>query len=309
MRKIPSLELDDQKVFDDIAAAKRQPRQKYLKAIRANVLLAYSNYKNAAPDIGNLPAVVLTALQSKALIHAFEVETAPMLQLRCDLFDRVSVARCPFCGISESSTLDHYLPNELNPQFAIFSKNLVPCCGICNTRKRDLILDENNAVRLFLHPYFDNIPQARFIEIDVNLLPNAMTLRYRLVRPTGVKLREFKQLKSHFQLLGLADRYRRMSLEHLRTQYVALARLYGNTGRASRVEKSLSREAKRYEENYGNNYWLTVLYYTLAYNNAFCNGGVGLRIPHVVSELEILGDGAVLVLSFRGSQVHDCPPR
>ena len=39
------------------------------------------------------------------------------------------------------------------------------------------------------------------------------------------------------------------------------------------------------------------------------NGGVGLRIPHVVGELEVLGDGTVLVLSFRGSQVHGCPPR
>jgi hypothetical protein len=27
-----------------------------------------------------------------------------------------------------------------------------------------------------------------------------------------------------------------------------------------------------------------------------------------VGELEILGDGAVLVLSFGGSQIHDCPP-
>jgi hypothetical protein len=28
-----------------------------------------------------------------------------------------------------------------------------------------------------------------------------------------------------------------------------------------------------------------------------------------VGELEILGNGAVLVFSFRGSQIHDCPPR
>jgi len=39
------------------------------------------------------------------------------------------------------------------------------------------------------------------------------------------------------------------------------------------------------------------------------NGGVGLRIPLVVGELEILGNGAILVFSFRGSQIHDCPPR
>jgi hypothetical protein len=38
-------------------------------------------------------------------------------------------------------------------------------------------------------------------------------------------------------------------------------------------------------------------------------GGVGLRISLVVGELEILGNGAVLVFSFRGSQIHDCPPR
>lgn len=39
------------------------------------------------------------------------------------------------------------------------------------------------------------------------------------------------------------------------------------------------------------------------------NGAVGLRIAHVVGELEILGDRTVLVLSFRGSQIYGCPPR
>lgn len=39
------------------------------------------------------------------------------------------------------------------------------------------------------------------------------------------------------------------------------------------------------------------------------NGGVGHWITSIVGELEILGDSAILVLSFGGSQIHDGPPR
>jgi hypothetical protein len=176
MRKIPLLAVDDTEVFDNIAAAKHQPRRGRLQAVRADILAAYHDYEDAAPEVGSLSEDVLTAPQRAALIHAFEVETAPMVKLRGDLLKRVVAARCPFCGLSESATLDHYLPKERNPQFAVFSKNLVPCCSPCNTRKRDKVLDEDTDVRLFVHPYFDDIPATLFMRVDVTLLPDAMML-------------------------------------------------------------------------------------------------------------------------------------
>jgi hypothetical protein len=185
----------------------------------------------------------------------------------------VEVARCPFCGLSESSTLDHYLPKELNPQFAIFPKNLVPCCPLCNTRKRDKVLDEETDIRIFLHPYFDDIPQALFMKVNVSLLPDAMILRYYIVRPAGITLSNFNRLQSHFQQLDLADRYRLMALEHLRGQLRALDRTYGAAEDADRVAARLLEQAMDFEDGYGKNYWLTVLYHTLAANKEFCDGG------------------------------------
>jgi hypothetical protein len=273
MRQLPELAVDDTQIFDDIAAAKRQPTRGCLQGIRPAVLAAYDDYSASVPEIGDLPAVNLSAAQRAALIHAFEVETVPLAKLRRGLLDRVLAARCPFCGLSESSTLDHYLPKELNPQFAILAKNLVPCCSPCNTRKRHLVLDEETGIRLFLHPYFDDVPLTRFLRVDVRLLQDALSVTYRIHRSAGMTQPTFQRLRSHFRLLGLADRYRVMSLEDLRGRYQALSRLYSQTEDAERVSAFLLQEADDYEAGYGVNHWRAVLYRALADDDEFCDGG------------------------------------
>jgi hypothetical protein len=273
MRSIPLLAVDDTATFDNIAAAKRQPRRSRLTAARHVVLDAYQNYEDNAPEVGALPPAALTDPQVEALLHAFAVETAPMTALRGRILNRPSVARCPFCGISESSTLDHYLPKEEYPEFATFSKNLVPSCFPCNTRKRDKILDEATNVRLFLHPHFDHVPTSGFLRADANIEANALILAYRLGRPAGMPLATFRHLRAHFRLLDLANRYQRMGLEHLGGQYRALKRVYGSGEAADCVAAELVQAAEDFEERYGENYWLAVLYRALSGYEDFCDGG------------------------------------
>jgi hypothetical protein len=205
--------------------------------------------------------------------HAYSVETEPMTMLRGKLLNRISVARCPFCGISETSTLDHYLPKEQHPEFSIFPKNLVPSCAVCNTRKRDRILDAGTNTRMFLHPCYDPIPDTVFLIVGVRMEENALILSYRLTRPAGMTLRTFQHLSSHFNELNLADRYRRMGLEHLGGQYPALRRAYGPGEDANRVAEKLVEGAENFEEVHGPNFWLAKLYRALADNNDFCDGG------------------------------------
>lgn len=273
MRSIPLLDVDDTEVFDQITAAKRGQRRVRLVAARPAVLEAYERYDDATPEVGNLAHAALTALQREALNHAFNVETAPMTEMRGSILKRISVARCPFCGISESSTLDHYLPKEQYPEFSVFSPNLVPCCSPCNTRKRDKILDDNTDVRLFVHPHFDQIPTTLFLTVDIDLQVDAIGLRFRVIRPAGMAVATFQHLRSHFRLLDLADRYRRMALEHLGGQYRALKRTYGPGEDAARVSSELTLAAEDFEERYGENYWLAVLYRALAAHDDFCDGG------------------------------------
>lgn len=273
MRSIPLLAVDATNVFDEIAQAKRQPRRRRMEAARAKVLAAYQGYEDVVPEVGELDEAALTDLQKAAMRHAYTVETEPMTALRGRLLVRVSVARCPFCGISESSTLDHYLPKERYPEFSVFPKNLVPSCAVCNTHKRDRILDAGTNVRMFLHPCYDVIPDVPFLVVRARMEADALILSYRLTRPAGMALRTFRHLRSHFNELGLADRYRRMGLEHLGGQYPALRRAYGAGQDAGRVADKLIEGAEDFEEVSGPNYWLAKLYRALADDNDFCDGG------------------------------------
>lgn len=273
MRSIPLLAVDATDVFDEIAAAKHQPRRGRMQAARGEVLAAYQGYENAVPEVGGLDEAQLTDLQKDAMRHAFTVETKPMTTLRGRLLKRISVARCPFCGISESSTLDHYLPKEQHPEFSVFPKNLVPSCAVCNTRKRDRIVDEGTNVRMFLHPCYDVIPDMAFLVVRARMEVDALILSYRLTRPAGMTLPTFQHLQSHFNELDLADRYRRMGLEHLGGQYPALRRAYGPGEDAERVAEKLIEGAEDLEETSGPNYWLAKLYRSLARNEDFCDGG------------------------------------
>jgi hypothetical protein len=273
MRSIPLLAVDATDVFDEITAAKHQLRRERMQVARADVLAAYQGYEDAVPEVGELDEAPLTDLQKEAMRHAFTVETEPMTALRGNLLGRISVARCPFCGISESSTLDHYLPKERYPEFSVFPKNLVPSCAVCNTRKRDRILDEGTNVRMFLHPCYDLIPDTAFLAVRARIEADALILSYHLARPAGMALQTFQHLRSHFNELGLADRYRRMGLEHLGGQYPALRRAYGSGEDAERVAEKLIEGAEDFEVVSGSNYWLAKLYRALADNDDFCDGG------------------------------------
>ncbi len=273
MRSAPVLDIDDIDVFDQIRAAKRNPRRSRLTAARPAVIEAYERYVDATPDVGGLAQAALTDPQKEALVHAFTVETTPMTALRGQILKRIAVARCPFCGIGESSTLDHYLPKEQYPEFAVYSLNLVPACSPCNTRKRDKVIDEDTDVRLFVHPHFDEIPADSFLVADMLLAENAINLTFRLRRPAGLAAATFRHLRSHFEQLDLADRYRRMALEHLGGQYRALKRVYGAGEDAKRVAEELTHSAKDFALRYGENYWLAVLYRALASHEDFCDGG------------------------------------
>ncbi|ODB95113.1 hypothetical protein A3197_17255 [Candidatus Thiodiazotropha endoloripes] len=61
---------------------------------------------------------------------------------------------CPLCGGFGSSTLDHVLPKDDYPEFAVYSRNLVPACS-CNNKKGTACKGSNASERV-MHPYYDD---------------------------------------------------------------------------------------------------------------------------------------------------------
>ncbi|WP_143482407.1 hypothetical protein [Pseudomonas congelans] len=60
---------------------------------------------------------------------------------------------CPFCGGDGARTLEHYLPQASYPEFSVYSLNLLPSCGSCNSKRNSL--NAHGATTRPLHPYFD----------------------------------------------------------------------------------------------------------------------------------------------------------
>lgn len=73
--------------------------------------------------------------------------------------------KCPICNQRLVTTLDHFLPKKHYPIYSITPINLIPACSDCNRLKLDSIPSFPEDV--FLHPYFDDITNARWLKAVV----------------------------------------------------------------------------------------------------------------------------------------------
>ena len=273
MFSLPEPQVDDAKLYVEIAGAKKRKRRNILLNIRAVILDAYVEYIRRAPDVDRIPGLNLSAEERESLKHAFEVPTIPMNALRSQLTAIALAARCCYCGLSESSTLDHYLPKEHYPQFAIFSRNLSPTCATCNTRKSDKVVIEHTNVRSFLHPYYDEIPNNGFFRMSLVIGEKFIALQFEVHRPRGMNGSVFEQLRSHVESLGLKERYQKMALLNMSDERASYRRWFEIDGTGIRLSEALSEKSRDCAADYGDNYWLTVLYSALSQNREFCQGG------------------------------------
>ncbi len=275
MREISSPVVDDIEVFRDIAIAKSHPNNSYLSYMQVDIEKAYQPYIDIAPIFEEITPVPLDVCQQEALKHADESETAPLKRIREQILGKAINARCPYCELGETSTLDHYLPKEKNPQFAVFTKNLIPCCGQCNTLKGTKLIKEDTGEREFFYPYFKELPPGVYLKVNIEtkIPESALVIKFNIKKGVGMNLRIYNRLLSQFGLLKLSDRYSRMSLCELKEKHHSLRRIYGLHSRAEDVARELKRLAKETTDCHGINHYLSVLYGSLSDDAVFCDGG------------------------------------
>jgi hypothetical protein len=273
MYSLPMPVVNDGVVYDNIASAKHPPRQQILQGIRAPVMAACQNYSQLAPDVHLIGSLATSAAEKDALKHAYDVPTKPMNKLRNVLNQTIRSARCAMCGVGEATTLDHYLPKDDFPEFSVYSNNLTPSCAACNTKKKKKIVDQNTQVRSFLHPYFDIVPNFQFLGVEIRIDPTSFIVQFQINRVAGMPAHVYNHLRSHVDELGLLDRYRKSTLNHLSDDRRAYARTFNEDGTGAILAAQLANRANDYALDYGPNYWLAVLYTELSSHNGFCHGG------------------------------------
>jgi hypothetical protein len=186
------------------------------------------------------------------------------------------VERCPICGISAPRVLDHHLPKAHYLAFAIYVRNLVPLCAECNQYK-SAAASPNPAER-FIHPYFDTLPDIRFLRAAVSIENNALIAEFGL--DPAVELPGILAARLDYQIarLRLNARYAHEINSYVTSHTTALHICFDALG-AHGVRDYLNRQASVEFGRFNTNHWRPVLLLALANHNEFCEAAFRDILP------------------------------
>ena len=190
------------------------------------------------------------------------------------IYDKImgfsKLSKCPFCGINQVSTLDHYLPKSEFPTFSVLPYNLIPCCKDCNHGKSTAYADSEEEQTL--HPYYDNFDDDQWLFADVIEEPFS-PIKYKAIPPNTLDDIEKKRIKKHFEEFELGKRF---SIETTSELAVLRNRFTRSVLSPTKIRKYLKELEVDHRENYVNS-WQTALYQALSDSEWYCNGGYNLN--------------------------------
>lgn len=174
--------------------------------------------------------------------------------------------RCPYCGITAVSDLDHHLPKGAYRPLAIYPRNLVPSCHECNKIK--------HAAHPSLHAYHVEVPVGeRFFKATAAMVGNALTVEFRIEQTPGMSNDVRDRARQQLLALQLNRRYKSEINQLVATLRASLDLAYGAAANAAAVRDLLIKTAEDYERHSGINHWKPVVLRALAASMPFCNGG------------------------------------
>jgi len=233
---------------------------------------AYQYWKNGIENkLYGLPSndckneeIVIGSVNKKELKDVYSVHMVgrakPARKIYDSLLSRAPHGRCPFCGIGNASTLDHYLPKSRYPTLSVVPQNLVPSCKDCNTGKRANI--STVAETQSLHPYFDNssVISEQWIFADVeSTYPE--TVRFFVCAPEDWGETLKKRVHSHFADFNLASRFSIEAADELANKRYLLIEFERKNGTQALIDL-LSDEADSHFRVHKNS-WQTAFYQAL----------------------------------------------
>ena len=186
-----------------------------LDAIETQIEGCYNNYENAVnhASVHNLEPHGFVDLEKEHLnkLYKSDCDIAQKIRQHHSTFTstkkRVYHNKCPYCTLSEPDTIEHILPKERYPEFAIHLYNLIPCCSKCNRHKSEAVRD-NSEHPYIINFYYHDPEYCQFLEancsIDSNKYPS---FKYRLAFPENADPTLAAIVTNHFNRLHLIKRY------------------------------------------------------------------------------------------------------
>ncbi|WP_293405406.1 hypothetical protein [Phenylobacterium sp.] len=175
----PPITFDDAAALDTLASNVRLGSYPALAAHLIAIKAGYSQYVGVHGNVLTITPVVLPKALGKSLISHYASPPQDLTNIG-ELREESAVGTCPMCGSLHTWSLDHVLPKETHPAFAIFTPNLVPACH-CNTKRGTALVGPNPGERI-LHPYFDDVLAERNLAARFDDLGRAPRITIRVLR-------------------------------------------------------------------------------------------------------------------------------
>lgn len=254
-----------------------------LNMVTNDVLLAAQDYeqKAAAKQLYTIHAnnnrnnaIVVGAVTKKELMDVYSLHMVGMNKPARVIYDQLKskapLGKCPFCGLGQASTLDHYLPKSKHPLIAVLPINLIPACKDCNTDKSTTIAVTEG--EQCLHPYFDHqhFVTEQWLYAEVRQTAPA-SIHFYVSPPAHWDEVSKNRVQSHFNDFKLADRYSKEAGNQLACLMDTLVAYQGMMG-VGGVKMHLDIEARSNFTQHCNS-WQTAMFQALAASDWYCNGG------------------------------------
>lgn len=177
-------------------------------------------------------------------------------------------SNCPYCGLGQVFTLDHFLAKSRYPQFSVLCENLIACCETCNkTMSGGLTTADNIA----LHPYYEDAAIESTTWLSATLNETAPASVSYQVTPVAAWTPELaRRVTNHFDQLKLAARYAVAAANEL----ASIASVLGLVGTSADIQLHLASWSQGLTQH-SRNSWKAALYRALAASNWYVSGGYG----------------------------------
>lgn len=258
---------------DIISGIPNTAKQRVL-GLEVDIAQRYSLFEQAVNQntLFNLATSATFSSYSDELLSCYKGRTSKVksiFKIIKDSQDARCLKRCPYCGTTLPRTHDHYLPESLFPELCLHALNLIPCCGVCNSKKGNNWKNSNH--RTFIYFYTDIIPTSQYLFVDLinSRNHNALGARFKIIRPENISNNIWDIIDSHYKKLDLIGRYNELVNDEISevADTCASHMLDGGLSISGFIANVLYRE----RQIYGLNHWRVVLMQSLSTSPHFAN--------------------------------------
>ena len=258
MLNLPIIRQNDREILKNIIKSKHKPAKTRLsnkyKNILNDYLIYYKNRCNLEKIVADIDIDEETTKYLNDAYKSGKVIDAVKAKI-VEIMPPAIKEKCPYCMLSEPGTFDHYLGKKQFPEYSLLSKNLVPCCSKCNTKKGEKFLDASGN-RAFISFYFDKLPRSSFFVVELDVDGNVPYIKDMYTNSNmGTSIDEI--IKTHFADLELFERYENPMSNKLS---LLIEKIKESKQCKDDIVEVIVNEIVALEKIYGPNYWECSLY-------------------------------------------------